>query len=413
MPWPAAATAQRALSQTQKHPLAGDVPATSTDADVAWGLPPAPQPPAAHARRHREAGARRRQRLRLHVPAARHSGAPARSGRPRRSAGSSPGTPTPPRRQRPLPGACPRSPAPVRAAEPAAGNRPAPSEPPGPTPTPTTTGDRPRDEDAPPLDEEPPMDWDPSARRRAAVRPAGRRSPRPLRPKEGRRPSRGIQEPPAPRPGRRRRRRTPPTTRGPVPSSRHPASGRSARIPTSASTAPEESAAPEPTPEPEPPHYEPAAAQIPDYAGVSVRAAAYEPVDCPRRTAGATPPSWCRPALQSASRRVLALPLAVRCRLAGGSLRSRVAVPEARAQPDGPAKPVPAAVEQSRRPRPDGPRLPPARLPQPPYVQDIPSADDETIEESGVFGRAAVERILGGKLVEERSLDGSPLPPRF
>jgi DNA polymerase-3 subunit gamma/tau len=46
------------------------------------------------------------------------------------------------------------------------------------------------------------------------------------------------------------------------------------------------------------------------------------------------------------------------------------------------------------------------------YVQDIPSADDETIEESGVFGRAAVERILGGKLIEERSLDGSPLPPR-
>jgi DNA polymerase-3 subunit gamma/tau len=39
-------------------------------------------------------------------------------------------------------------------------------------------------------------------------------------------------------------------------------------------------------------------------------------------------------------------------------------------------------------------------------VEDIPSADDETIEESGVFGRAAVERILGGKLLEERSLDG-------
>ncbi len=47
------------------------------------------------------------------------------------------------------------------------------------------------------------------------------------------------------------------------------------------------------------------------------------------------------------------------------------------------------------------------------YVQDIPSADDETIEESGVFGRAAVERILGGKLIEERSLDGSPLLPRY
>jgi DNA polymerase-3 subunit gamma/tau len=49
----------------------------------------------------------------------------------------------------------------------------------------------------------------------------------------------------------------------------------------------------------------------------------------------------------------------------------------------------------------------------PTYVQDVPSADDETIEESGVFGRAAVERILGGKLVEERSLDGTPLVPRF
>jgi DNA polymerase-3 subunit gamma/tau len=47
------------------------------------------------------------------------------------------------------------------------------------------------------------------------------------------------------------------------------------------------------------------------------------------------------------------------------------------------------------------------------YVQDIPSADDETIEESGVFGRAAVERILGGKLIEERSLDGSPVTPGY
>jgi DNA polymerase-3 subunit gamma/tau len=56
----------------------------------------------------------------------------------------------------------------------------------------------------------------------------------------------------------------------------------------------------------------------------------------------------------------------------------------------------------------------PARQAEPTasYAQDIPSADDETIEESGVFGRAAVERILGGKLIEERSLDGSPLLPR-
>lgn len=47
-----------------------------------------------------------------------------------------------------------------------------------------------------------------------------------------------------------------------------------------------------------------------------------------------------------------------------------------------------------------------------PVVEDIPSADDETIEASGLFGRAAVERILGGKLIEERALDGTVIPPR-
>ena len=55
----------------------------------------------------------------------------------------------------------------------------------------------------------------------------------------------------------------------------------------------------------------------------------------------------------------------------------------------------------------------PARATATTYVQDIPSADDETIEESGVFGRAAVERILGGKLIEERAPDGSPVVSRF
>ncbi|WP_336855192.1 DNA polymerase III subunit gamma and tau [Sinomonas albida] len=47
-----------------------------------------------------------------------------------------------------------------------------------------------------------------------------------------------------------------------------------------------------------------------------------------------------------------------------------------------------------------------------PVVEDIPSADDETVEDSGLFGRAAVERILGGKLVEERAHDGTVIPPR-
>ncbi|MFQ4148375.1 DNA polymerase III subunit gamma and tau [Arthrobacter sp. LAPM80] len=41
------------------------------------------------------------------------------------------------------------------------------------------------------------------------------------------------------------------------------------------------------------------------------------------------------------------------------------------------------------------------------YVEDVPSPDDVTIEESGVVGQAAVERILGGVLIEERPLNPS------
>ena len=39
-------------------------------------------------------------------------------------------------------------------------------------------------------------------------------------------------------------------------------------------------------------------------------------------------------------------------------------------------------------------------------VEDIPSADDIRLEDSGLVGRKAIERILGGRLIEERSLDG-------
>ncbi|WDF33675.1 DNA polymerase III subunit gamma and tau [Arthrobacter agilis] len=41
------------------------------------------------------------------------------------------------------------------------------------------------------------------------------------------------------------------------------------------------------------------------------------------------------------------------------------------------------------------------------FVEDEPSADDETIEESGLVGRTAIERILNGRLVEERSVGGT------
>jgi DNA polymerase-3 subunit gamma/tau len=62
-----------------------------------------------------------------------------------------------------------------------------------------------------------------------------------------------------------------------------------------------------------------------------------------------------------------------------------------------------AAAAQAQAPQPAPPQQ---------YVEDIPSADDETVEQSSLFGRAAVERILGGKLIEERALDGTVIPPR-
>ena len=40
------------------------------------------------------------------------------------------------------------------------------------------------------------------------------------------------------------------------------------------------------------------------------------------------------------------------------------------------------------------------------HVEDIPSADDPTIEEAGLVGRRAIERILGGRLMEERPIEG-------
>jgi len=43
------------------------------------------------------------------------------------------------------------------------------------------------------------------------------------------------------------------------------------------------------------------------------------------------------------------------------------------------------------------------------YVEDIPSDDDISIEESGVVGRSAIERLLNGRLIEERNHDGTPV----
>ena len=53
-----------------------------------------------------------------------------------------------------------------------------------------------------------------------------------------------------------------------------------------------------------------------------------------------------------------------------------------------------------------GPAAPAAGRGNVNLVEDIPSADDIRLEDSGLVGRKAIERILGGRLIEERSLDG-------
>lgn len=282
----------------------------------------------------------------------------------------------------------------------------------------------PRDEDAPPLDEEPPLDWDPSAPTVArAAQPAPAQpsaAPARKRPASPKRsgaaaatPSAGVPAPQAPDTA------DDPWARAIEQAPGIWTIGSDSNV---GSYTPGKPVAPEPEPEPEPPHYEPAAAQVPHYAAAVSADAAYEPVasssngwgdsaelvavGAPSVPASANtaplaapaPPAGAAPAAATAPQ--TASPAAATASLAEPNSTGRQSLyqrlsnsPEAEA---GRAKaPARAAAATTT------------------YVQDIPSADDETIEESGVFGRAAVERILGGKLVEERSLDGSPLPPRF
>ncbi|MCO1338009.1 hypothetical protein BJH93_03740 [Kocuria polaris] len=44
-----------------------------------------------------------------------------------------------------------------------------------------------------------------------------------------------------------------------------------------------------------------------------------------------------------------------------------------------------------------------------PDADFVPSDDDIAIEDSTVIGRAAIERILNGRLIDERNNDGTPL----
>ncbi|WP_160668074.1 DNA polymerase III subunit gamma and tau [Pseudarthrobacter sp. ATCC 49987] len=368
-----------------KAPASRDVPATSTDAD--WGLPPA-------------APAQTEPERTVQAPSA----APA----VRPAAGQAPTTPDEPV-QIPVSAHVPATAAPAepRATFPADA---AESEQPGAAPDsagsyahPDDDWGPPRDEDAPPLDEEPPMDWDPSApalARAAQPAPASDRTKTAAPAGSGAAAKKSQTHTPAPQ--------APDTANDPWARAVEQAPGiwTIAADSNVGSYRPEESITPDPTPEPEPPHYEPAAAQVPQYAAAVSASATYEPVasssngwgdssELVPAGAAAAPVSVSAAAVAPTAGPAAAPVTAPAAQQSNGrqSLYQRLSnSPEAEA---GRAK-APARATATTT-----------------YVQDIPSADDETIEESGVFGRAAVERILGGKLVEERSLDGSPLPPRF
>lgn len=303
----------------------------------------------------------------------------------------------------------------------------------------------PRDEDAPPLDEEPPMDWVPAT-------PSGNRATPPP-PEVG-----GSQEPSGSRGDAAARPReaatsgsTPDTVAQPGSTDAGPAHDPWTRAVEQAPgvwvVGDKSNVGANPAPGSVPdnigtqadvPHYAPATAQVPPSIPVSPAAAAPAPVaaagwgsgtstgsiagSAPGAVSGpgrGAPAAGSYPAQSPASAPAPEFAMAS----AAAAPVAKAAVAPSRPQPAA-AAPVAGRTETrqslyqrlSNSPEAEAGRAKaPARAASAPsaYVQDVPSADDETIEESGVFGRAAVERILGGKLIEERSLDGSPVTPRY
>ncbi|MDJ0353003.1 DNA polymerase III subunit gamma and tau [Pseudarthrobacter sp. PH31-O2] len=373
-----------------KAPASRDVPATPTDAG--WSLPTAA---AEQSAAHQDAPA-----TALPPGPAPAEDAPAAAPAPAASASASAPTPTPSHAPTETTPEEPRTAVPAASA---ANEHPGPvQDPAGSYAYPDDDWGPPRDEDAPPLDEEPPMDWDPSA-------PAASAAPQPAASAVRNRPAAPARAGAAAK--------TTPTAVPPVeaPAPADDPWGRALEeapgvwtVGTDSNVGGyrrEETVAATPTPEPDPPQYEPAAAQVPQYAAAVSASASYQPVassngwgdsaELVPAVAASEPASTSgEPVALHATPVMAPADLATPPSAGRQSLYQRLSnSPEAEA---GRAKaPARAAAAVNT------------------YVQDVPSADDETIEESGVFGRAAVERILGGKLVEERSLDGSALPPRF
>ncbi|AUZ33499.1 DNA polymerase III subunit gamma and tau [Arthrobacter sp. PGP41] len=438
---------QASSDPNPKVPAGRVAPATS--ADVAWGLAPAPAPTGSDAARQPGLGGPAAASQQHSVPDAKHQQS-ARTGQGQADAGQAHDV-------APEGVAAQAAAAALSAPPPGSGTvRPASGQPVAQVPPRAESAPVPaahaaaeedysysdddwgpaRDEDAPPLDEEPPMDWAPSNRAQpSGVQAGSGPSGTPVT-------DSGAKGPSPARPG-------PVNVPGVQPHGQHHSAAGTAAEPQDPWTraveqAPgvwvvgEESnvgraaspAAPDeaPTGPVAAPRYEPATAQVPP--------------SIPVTRAGTSPePDWglaASAASAGAGRFGTDEP-------GGGGFSPAIAEPDITREPEyamASASPAPAATPTQAAPA-KAPQLSPAaaaearqslyqRLSNSPeaeagrakaparavtaaatYVQDIPSADDETIEESGVFGRAAVERILGGKLIEERSPDGSPITPRY
>ncbi|MFJ6537808.1 DNA polymerase III subunit gamma and tau [Paenarthrobacter sp. NPDC091711] len=293
------------------------------------------------------------------------------------------------------------------AAPPASPAAPAPSAPPASEPSgdysyPDDDWGPPLDEDAPPLDEEPPSDWEPPAA-----------------------------QPPAPQAQSASRASTPPQSTPTTATPPRTKSGNSAEDPWSRAVeqapgtwvvgaesnvgrnpAP---AAEEAAPATDTPDYEPAAAQVPEAPtgayGHPTNAEQNPSSSWDVAPASSWPAAESMPAPATSNAPAPWPSLATQPEEAHGS----VATLEEGAPSGSPNGRQSLYQRLTNSPEAQAGRVQaPARTQAAPatVTEDIPSPEDETIEESRVFGRAAVERILGGKLIEERALDGSPLQPR-
>lgn len=302
---------------------------------------------------------------------------------------------------------------PVPAQAPAAASAPA-VEPAGDYSYPDDDWGPPLDEDAPPLDEEPPMDWEPtptvSSSARSAQAPARLAPAASATPGSATDTSSPAGSPPA----------TNPAADGSKPdTAQDPWSRAVEQAPGTWVVGAESNVGAKPTQAPveadkttsTAPDYEPAAAQVPsattyghpttaeqnESSGWDVAPASNWPGTAPTQMPANAPAAWPSTVTETQDARGSVATLEEGAPSSSPSGRQSL-YQRLTNSPEAQMGRVQAPVRTQAQP---------ANVPE-----DIPSPEDETIEESRVFGRAAVERILGGKLIEERALDGSPLQTR-